>query len=76
MAPRGDFAWFEGKLEETASREEIEYGSKAIFLVGTIVYDVVFEMASRVTNFCYYIGGDVGMDGHEMSAASDGNNAT
>jgi hypothetical protein len=28
MAPRGDFAWFESKLEGTATREEIEDGSR------------------------------------------------
>jgi hypothetical protein len=33
-------------------------------------------MAPRETNFRYYFGGDVGMGGHEMSAASDGNDAT
>ena len=76
MAPSGDYFEFEEKIEGDATLEEIGNGNKAIFLVGNIVYDTVFEDDRRITNFRYYIGGDVGAAGDEMSAASEGNDAT
>lgn len=76
MAPNGDYVNFEDKLVGAATEEEIKGGSKAIFLTGTILYDVAFAMDQRVTNFRFYIGGDVGCDGDEMWADSEGNDAT
>ena len=76
MAPREDYFWFDDELDVATTREGTERGDKAIFLLGTIVYDVAFEMSARETNFRYYIGGDIGTDGDEMSAASIGNDAT
>jgi hypothetical protein len=77
MAPTGDFFDFEVIPEGDGNVDEIKNGSRAIFLVGTIIYDTVFEMKPRVTNFSYYVGGDVKFDdSDEMSASSEGNNAT
>jgi hypothetical protein len=76
MAPRGDFYDFQDELEGTATLAEIKTGSKAIFLVGTIQYDIVYEPHGRITNFRYLIGGDMGGDGDEMYADDDGNDST
>jgi hypothetical protein len=78
MAPSGDFFEFEEYVEGDATPEEIGTGNgtKAIFLVGNILYDTIFEADRRITNFRYYIGGDAGVAGDEMSAASEGNDAT
>jgi hypothetical protein len=80
MAPGGDFFEFEEEPGGSATFNEIEGGTKAIFLVGNIVYDTMFE-TERLTNFRYYIGGDVGCDRgrtgeSEMYATSEGNDAT
>jgi hypothetical protein len=76
MAPREDFFWLEQKADIAADRASIEGGTRAIFLVGTIVYEVAFEIRARETNFSYYIGGDAGTNGKQMLASSIGNDAT
>jgi len=84
MAPQGDFFDFTEELEGRADFDEIKNGSKAIFLVGSIIYDIVFEPSRRTTDFRYYVGGDMNCDdfgkmnttGGEMFAASEGNDAT
>ena len=76
MAPSGDYFEFDEKIEGSATQVDIANGIKAIYLVGTIVYDTAFETARRTTDFRYYIGGDVGCVGHEMFADSKGNDAT
>ena len=76
MAPNGDFFEFDEKLEGIAPVVDIRDGNKAIFLLGTIIYDTVFDIGRRTTSFSYYIGGDMGCDGDEMFAASEGNDAT
>ena len=77
MAPSGDYFEFEEKLEGVASLADVRGGSKADYLVGTIIYDTVFETGRRrTTDFRYYIGGDMGCEGHEMYADSEGNDAT
>lgn len=54
----------------------IRDGRRAIYLVGSIVYDTVFAKNLQ-TNFCYLVGGDVGWGGDdEMSADESGNDAT
>jgi hypothetical protein len=75
MAPNGDYFEFKEKLEGAAALAEIGNGNKAIYLVGTIIYDTAFETDKRTTYFRYYIGGDMGCSGTEMFADSDGNDA-
>ncbi len=76
MAPGGDFLENEIAPDTPAIRDEIIAGLKAISLVGKITYLDVFKKERRETNFCFYIGGDVGCDGNEMYADDEGNNAT
>ena len=76
MAPHGDFFELDVGVQGIATLEDIKEGKKAIYLTGNIVYETVFEKGLRVTNFRYYIGGDQGHDSNEMSADSQGNDAT
>jgi hypothetical protein len=84
LAPRGDFLEFAPALQGEATLAELQVGTRAIYLVGNIIYDTTFAMGRCETNFRYYIGGDVirdldrvlHEDGEELSAASIGNDAT
>jgi len=76
MAPNGDFFELDVGVQGIATLEDIKEGKKAIYLTGNILYETVFEKGLRVTNFRYYIGGDQGYDSNEMSADSQGNDAT
>jgi hypothetical protein len=81
FAPGGDFLEFEESPNGIVTLAEINEGQKAIFLTGEITYDGVLDSVRRVTNFRYYIGGDVGCDRgrtgeNEMFAAAEGNDAT
>lgn len=77
MAPSGDYFEFEEKLEGVASLADVRDGGKAVYLVGTIIYDTAFETGRRrTTDFRYYIDGDMGCEDHEMYADSEGNDAT
>jgi hypothetical protein len=73
--PNGDFFEFDEKLEGVATLDEIKNGHKAILLSGTVVYSTVFAVPRRETNFRYYVGGDMGCEGDQLFAASDGNDA-
>jgi integrase len=44
MAPSGDYFEFDQKLEGTATLTDVVKGDKAIYLVGTIVYDTAFVL--------------------------------
>jgi hypothetical protein len=70
MAPHGDFFEYDSEFLNI-SPLDMRLGERAIYLTGTIEYDTVFEMARRVTNFRYYIGGDMGIEGNEMYADND-----
>jgi hypothetical protein len=76
MAPSGDYFEFEEKIEGVATFADVSNGNKAIYLVGTIIYDTAFETDKRTTYFRYYIGGDMGCSGNEMCADNEGNDAT
>jgi hypothetical protein len=75
MAPGNDFIENESKLTGTPNRGSMLSGLEAIYLVGMITYHDSFGK-ERTTNFRYYIGGDVGCEGTEMYADSEGNDAT
>lgn len=77
MAPNGDFFEFNVKVDGVVTLDEIKQGAKAIYLTGSIVYEIIFGGDLRVTNFRYYVGGDQGYDDEkEMFADSEGNDAT
>jgi hypothetical protein len=75
MAPSGDFFDNESAIENI-SVDDVGNGNKAIYLVGTIEYDTIFDAPRRTTAFRYYIGGDAGCEGDELSADNNGNDAT
>ena len=75
MAPNGDFVDNEDIVDKI-DVTDLRNGNTAVYLVGTIAYDTVFRMRRRVTNFRYYVGGDMGLDGNEMYADDMGNDAT
>jgi hypothetical protein len=76
MGPNGDTFENESEVQGTATVEELQKTTKAIFLVGTIAYATVFGGNERNTQFRYYIGGDVGYQEGKMSADSTGNDST
>lgn len=76
MAPNGDFFDNENKVYGAATEAELVKGSKAIYLVGSIRYQTVFGDLEHVTNFRYYVGGDMEYSSGEMSADDEGNDAT
>jgi hypothetical protein len=74
MAPGGDFFDNDVFVSDCCSVHDLNTGLKAIFLVGIISYIDVFRVGRR-TRFQYYVGGDVGCSGNEMSADDKGNDA-
>jgi hypothetical protein len=76
LAPRGDYLDFADDVVTGATPDEMRNKLKAVYLVGTVTYDIVYEPSARVTNFRYLIGGDVGCDGDDMYTDDSGNDAT
>lgn len=76
MAPYGDFFENDCSINGVPTIQELNSETKAIFLVGTITYSTIFGGPERVTNFRYYVGGDMKYVGGEMYAYDDGNDAT
>ena len=76
MAPNGDYFENENTIEGTVTEAELNGGTKAVYLVGNIRYTTVFGSSEHITNFRYYVGGDIAYEGGEMSADDEGNNAT
>ncbi len=74
MAPGGDFFDNDVNVADQCSLHDLTFGVKDIYLVGIIKYIDVFELR-RWTRFQYYVGGDVGCSGNEMSADDKGNDA-
>jgi hypothetical protein len=77
LAPNGDYIDSEDSITTNeATVEEMRSSTKAIFLVGEITYETVFDKNPRVTDFRYLIGGHVGLEGKDMFADHDGNDST
>lgn len=74
MGPGGDFVDNEATLQGSATRAELETGSKAIYLVGRVDYIDAFHR-KRWTTFQLYIGGGVGCSGNELYSDDEGNDA-
>jgi hypothetical protein len=67
-----------GHFSGAFTREEIASvrdGKTAIYLVGTAVYQDVFNN-SREIRFCYYLGGDYGVQHESLAISGFGNSAT
>ena len=76
MAPHGDFVESESPINGNATAGELQNGTKAVYLVGTITYATAFDGPRRETHFRYYVGGNMPYQGGEMYADEDGNDAT
>ena len=74
IAPHGDFIDNDESVE-SVSVADLKSGKRAIFLWGRILYKDVFR-CSRRTDFCYFVGGESGLDGDEMFAYDKGNDST
>jgi hypothetical protein len=80
MAPNQDFYELETADELSFNPRGLREAGLAVYLVGIITYDTVFDGPRRATNFRCYIGGDQGdmeeMTRGEMFADTQGNDAT
>jgi len=75
IAPLTDFYELDAEVKDV-SLDSISNGDYAIYLVGTITYDTVFNR-SCVTNFRYLVDRETGWkDEDEMSADENGNDAS
>jgi hypothetical protein len=67
-----------GRFPGTFTRDEIASardGKAAIYLIGKAVYQDVFDTGRQI-HFCYYIGGDYGVQHEPLAISGFGNSAT
>jgi hypothetical protein len=76
MGPNGDYFDNDKEIYESVTVDQLNDEKKVVYLVGNIRYTTVFDSLERITNFRFYVGGDIQYEGGEMSADDEGNDAT